>query len=177
MERSHHNAGIYALVAVLGFLVAVLTWELATTRPPQTAISITACQPADYDATEGCLTTGNRLDGPVELSEDLRIPVAGDVLKHVEGPATYRVTVSWVSIESGAEFPILGPVDLTWEDDRMPYSIEWSPPNQLLAFAAEPEPDGDLGRWRITGRGEPVDPSHSPFAWDSVETFQLVVAE
>lgn len=175
---------LLAAVAGMFYVGVILVGNVVRDARRSQPITIEACAPEEFNGTrcpEGYKAPFQDEDAVFELTEDLTFEVAGRVVNDSNEDIAYEVTVSWVAVEDDgtrlADFPVID-VPVTWEAGRNePYTIEWVPPQQLLATGAAAEPGTSLGRWRIVGDARPVDEDrYSRYVWTSVGTFELVAA-
>lgn len=173
---------VISVLAVLVAILAAIGWARAFTaaQPREQPLLITACAPDDFAADGFCDGDPPVDPGVLVLSPDLHIAVAGRTILTSDNDVAYSVRVSWVSVDSGAEIPVVGPVPVTYEAGRNePYGLVspfvWAVPPQLVALV-DGVPSGEsLGAWRIVGFADPVDRDRfAPYQWDSVKTFELV---
>lgn len=162
-----------AVIGITVFVTSQISDVIQEGRLKQ-PITISACHPDDYVEGEGC--TAEYRPRRVILSDELLLPVAGDTCSTAKEPLVYEVTVEWVQVDTGATFPILGPVPLTWEPGCAKYPTDpeafrgWTAPPTLVDAAA---PGEDLGLWKIVGRAVPEKTDRfEPFTWDSVLPFR-----
>lgn len=181
MSTRSTDATLKALVAVMTLTLVLMgaqMWRIYRQGEPSTPLTISACAPADFAADESCDGDPPVDPDELELTEDLRIPVAGRVVLDSDVDIAYMIEVAWESVGSEVRFPVID-VPVTYEAHRdVSYGLEepfaWAVPPQMLAMTEGVDAGESLGLWRIVGRATPELERYAVYSWDSVKTFELI---
>ena len=158
---------------IAGTVATTIAVVQVTFRAPAQPITIKACTAESWDA--GRCSQPFFGDANDDHPYDQPIVVAGEVCNETDEPIGYIVNVEWVLIgEVSARFPTLTNTDVVWNPGCRSYSFPYTVPDQLRILIEASGPGADLGRWKIVGRADPINPNlYRTFVWDVTGAFTL----